>query len=406
MVTMSVSQLINPHVKHLAASLIREVADAAMGRSDVLAFWFGEPHESTPEPICDAARQSISAGETFYSQNLGLPELREGLAVMLNTWHPDAASRITADRVAVTSAGVSGLMVAAQLMIAPGDRVLALTPVWPNLLQSVRLLGAQIQPLALEIDRSTQAWTLNLAKVIDALASRPKALVINSPNNPTGWVIAPHEMAAIVEACRRYRVWLLSDEAYTKLVFGPAARTNQGATAPSALDTAQPDDPVIVSSTFSKTWQMTGWRLGWLVVPNGLSDEVAKLVEFNTSCAPVFVQRAGLAALALGSAPIEAFRARLEQRREVLLSGLAAMPQVHCPRADGAMYAFFQVPGHTDCLSLARGLIDTVGLGLAPGAAFGEQSRGWLRWCYAKPSSILEDGLGRLQQGLRQLRAA
>ncbi len=393
----------NPAVAGLAGSKIREVANEGMLRPDTLAFWFGEPYEVTPEAIRSAAMASLSKGETFYSSNLGIPDLRLALARYLTTCHASlgvtpGTDQALADRIAITSAGVNALMLAAQSLLTPGDRVLAIVPLWPNLVEAAKLLGAQVERFPLQVNPLSNRWNLDIDKLLQALATRPKALVLNSPNNPTGWAASAHEMGAIVAACREYGVWLLSDEAYDRLHYGAGETFGR---APSALDYCLPDDPVIIANTFSKTWQMTGWRLGWLVLPEGLSEPVGKLIEFNTSCAPVFVQRAGMAALATGEAPIMSFVNTLAERRAFLIEALRSMPGVRLPEADGAMYAFFSIAGQTDSLRLAKSLVADHGLGLAPGIAFGSEAEGWLRWCYAKPIEMLEAGLQRLRAALQ-----
>lgn len=393
----------NPAVAGLAGSKIREVANEGMLRPDTLAFWFGEPYEVTPEAIRSAAMASLSKGETFYSSNLGIPDLRLALARYLTTRHASLGAtpgtdQALADRIAITSAGVNALMLAAQSLLTPGDRVLAIVPLWPNLVEAAKLLGAQVERFPLQVNPLSNRWQLDIDKLLQALATRPKALVLNSPNNPTGWTASAQEMAAIVAACREYGVWLLSDEAYDRLHYGAGETFGR---APSALDYCLPDDPVIIANTFSKTWQMTGWRLGWLVLPEGLSEPVGKLIEFNTSCAPVFVQRAGMAALATGEAPIMSFVNTLAERRSFLIEALRSMPGVRLPEADGAMYAFFSIAGQTDSLRLAKSLVADHGLGLAPGIAFGPEAEGWLRWCYAKPIEMLEAGLQRLRAALQ-----
>jgi aspartate/methionine/tyrosine aminotransferase len=376
-------------VRALRPSRIREVANAAMGRADLLAFWFGEPDEVTPDFIREAAIASLNRGETFYSQNLGLPELREALAAYLSHLH----GKTDAAQIAVTSSGLSALQLATQALVGPGDRVVEVTPLWPNLVEIPKILGARVE--CLPLDFRSDGWRLDLDRLLAALTPDTKALFINSPNNPTGWTIDRPAQHAILEHCRRHGIWLVADDAYERLHYAPDVPV-----APSFLDIAQPDDRLVSTNTFSKSWLMTGWRLGWLRAPAALIDEMPKLIEYNTSCAPVFVQRAGVTAVTQGEPVITRTRARFRASRDFLVERLRALPGIELARPDGAMYAFFRVSGVHDSLALCKHLVSTTGLGLAPGIAFGPEGEGFVRWCFAASTARLEDGVGRLERGL------
>lgn len=376
----------------IAASRIREVANAAMGRPDVLAFWFGEPDAATPAFIVNAAKAALDAGDTFYLPNLGLPALRDALAAYANRLHPAFAP--DPDRVAVTSSGVSALMLTAQALISPGDRVVAIDPLWPNLTSMAAVMGASIDTVSLTVDPAGGRWRLDLDQLLAALTPDTRLLLINSPGNPTGWVMSAADQQRVLEHCRRHGIWILSDEAYERLIF------NGSVCAPSFLDLAHAEDRLVVANTFSKTWQMTGWRLGWLVMPTALSPAIEKLVEFNTSCAPGFVQRAGLAAVQNGEPATLAFADSVRHGAGTLLEALRQVPRVHPVAPDGAMYVLLKVDGHADSLSLAKDLVQQVGLGLAPGIAFGPAAQGYLRWCIARPASALHNGVDRLSRYL------
>ena len=376
-------------IEQLQGSLIREIANAGMGRPDVLAFWFGESDEVTPEVIRRAAIESIERGETFYSQNLGLPELREEIARYMSSQHPP----IQAQRIVVTSGGVNGLMLAAQALVDAGDEVVVVTPVWPNLVAQPTIMGATVRCVALApVDG---AWTLDMDKLLAAVTPRTRLLVLNAPNNPTGWTLTRAEQQRILDHCRATGTWLLADEVYERLYFEPGGN----GCAPSFLDVARVDDRLVVTHSFSKSFLMTGWRLGWLVVPAALTDAIGKLIEFNTSCASVFTQRAALAALAHRDAITPAIVAHLKTCRDTLVPLLAAIPGVRVAMPRGGMYAFFKIDGFDDSLDAARRLVTEAGLGLAPGAAFAPESAGWLRWCFAARDT------GRLVEGVRRLRA-
>ncbi|MBC7381158.1 MAG: pyridoxal phosphate-dependent aminotransferase, partial [Burkholderiaceae bacterium] len=298
-------------IQNLEESKIREVANAGMGRSDMLAFWFGESDEVTPDFIREAAIESLRRGETFYSHNLGLPELREEIAGYMSGLH----GAVAVDRLAVTSGGVNALMLAMQALVDAGDEVVAITPVWPNLTAQPAILGAQVRTVALKpVDG---AWTLDMDQLLAAVTPATRVLIINAPNNPTGWTLSRAEQQVILDHCRATGTWILADEVYERLYYEPTAgpapgRPKPGAPqwgegrspsggvlhcAPSFLDISVPEDKLVVVHSFSKSFLMTGWRLGWLVMPPRMTQQMGKLVEFNTSCASVFTQRAGIVAI-------------------------------------------------------------------------------------------------------------
>ena len=376
---------------NLEASKIREVANAGLGRDDVLAFWFGESDEVTPDFIRQAAIDSLQRGETFYAHNLGLPELREAVASYTSRLHP----AVDAGRIAITSGGVSALMLAVQAVVNAGDEVVAITPVWPNLTAQPAIMGAQV--CCVPLVPVNGEWTLDLAAVRAAVTPATKLLIVNAPNNPTGWTMSSAEQQALLDHCRSTGTWILADEVYERLYYEP---TPNGC-APSFLDIAAPDDHLIVAHSFSKSFLMTGWRLGWLVLPPALVDGMGKLIEFNTSCASVFTQRAGIAALTRTDEVTPRVVAHLKHCRDTLVPLLATVPGVRVASAKGGMYAIFQLDGASDSLDTAKRLVTEAGLGLAPGNAFAPEAQGWLRWCFAsKDPQRLVQGVDRLKSWL------
>ena len=376
-------------IEGLPGSLIREVANAGLGRDDVLAFWFGESDEITPAAVRNAAAESLQLGETFYSHNLGLPVLRQAIADYTSALHP----AVTADRIAVTSSGVAGLMIAMQLLVDAGDHVVAVVPVWPNLTAQPAILGAQVQRVALRPDGAR--WSLDLDTLLAAVTPATRVLLVNAPNNPTGWCLTRPEQQRLLEHCRQTGTWIVADEVYERLWYGT------GPAAPSFLDIANADDRLIVAHSFSKSFLMTGWRLGWLVLPPRLLAAAGKLIEFNSSCAPVFVQRGALAALALADDFVPGLVARMRTGRDTLVQALGGLQRVELASPSGGMYVFLRVDGEPDSLALAKRLVLDHGLGLAPGAAFGPEGEGWLRWCFASqdPARLLR-GVDRLAGAL------
>jgi aspartate/methionine/tyrosine aminotransferase len=374
-------------VHSLRASRIREVANTGMGRKDVLAFWFGEPDEVTPDFIRQAAVDALASGDTFYTQNLGIPALREAIADYVTRLH----RRTLVDSIAVTNSGMSALMVATQALVGPGDRVVEVTPLWPNLVEIPKILGAQVQCVALRF--APEGWRLDMDELLGALTAGTRAVYINSPNNPTGWTLDRASQHTLLDHCRRHGIWIVADDAYERLYY-------EGSVAPSFLDIAEASDRVISTNTFSKSWLMTGWRLGWIVTPSELIGDLGTLIEYNTSCAPGFVQKAGLAAITRGEPVVAHTVARLRAARDFLIDRLRRIERIDVVTPPGAMYAFFRVRGVEDSLDFCKRLVAEAGLGLAPGSAFGPEGEGCVRWCFAASEPRLEQGVQRLERFL------
>jgi aspartate/methionine/tyrosine aminotransferase len=286
-------------------------------------------------------------------------------------------------------------MLAVQALVDAGDEVVAVTPVWPNLTAQPAILGAQVRTVSL-VPAAGQ-WTLDLAALRKAVTPKTKLLIVNAPNNPTGWTMTREEQQAVLDHCRETGTWILADEVYERLYFESTAN----GCAPSFLDISGPDDRLVVTHSFSKSFLMTGWRLGWLVLPPALVEGIGKLIEFNTSCASVFTQRAAVAAIEHTAEITPRVVAHLKQCRDTLVPLLAALPGVQVAPAKGGMYAFFRLEGFGDSLDLAKRLVVEAGLGLAPGNAFAPEAEGWLRWCFAsKDPQRLVLGVERLKTWL------
>jgi aspartate/methionine/tyrosine aminotransferase len=378
-------------VRDLEASKVREVANAGFGKPGILRFWFGESDQPTPEYIRTAAIAALGAGRTFYTHNQGITELRQAIARYLTRLH---AKSFEPARISVTSSGVSALMIAMQAILDPGDRVVVVTPVWPNVAEIPRILNAEVLRVGLEVTGSR--WRLDVQGLMDAITPGTRLLLINSPGNPTGWTLPAEDRQPILEHCRRLGVWIIADDVYERLSFAAEVPS-----APSLLQIAGPEDRVIGVNSFSKAWLMTGWRLGWMVAPTALEADLGKLIEYNTSCAPDFVQAGGLAAIEQGEPYIERLRLDLKAKRDRVIDRLQEMAGVVAPMPEGGMYAFFRIAGQNDSVGLAKRLIAEAKLGLAPGAAFGPEGEGWLRWCIAADGTALEEGLARLDRWLR-----
>ena len=375
-------------VRALVASEIREVANAGMGDSDILPFWFGEPDEVTPAYIRDAAVASIAAGETFYTQNFGIPELRAAIAGYVTRLHRPVA----AGSVAVTSSGMNALMLAVEALVNPGDRVVCVTPLWPNLTEIPKILGAEVVRVGLQFGET--GWKLDAERLLSALLPGTRAVMINSPNNPTGWTLEREVQGSILAHCRKHGIWIIADDVYERLYYcGDDC-------APSFLDLADAADRIVSTNSFSKAWLMTGWRLGWIIAPTALMPDLGKLIEYNTSCAPVFVQRAGVVAMSEGEPTVLHTLARFRAARDFLVAQLTTIEGVEAALPPGAMYVFFRVEGVKDSLDFCKRLVREARLGLAPGSAFGPEGQGFVRWCFAASEERLLEGVRRLREFL------
>jgi aspartate/methionine/tyrosine aminotransferase len=376
-------------IRSLRGSKIREIANAGMGDPGVLPFWFGEPDLVTPQFIRDAAIESIARGETFYSQNFGIPELRGELARYVSRLHGATSDGC----IAVTASGMSALMLTVEALVSPGDRVVVVTPLWPNLVEIPKIFSADVVCVPLQF--GAHGWSLDVDRLLDALTPGTRALLINAPNNPTGWTIDRAAQARLFAHCEKLGIWIIADDVYERLYFAADAHC-----APSFLDIAARDARVVSTNSFSKAWLMTGWRLGWLVAPPTLMPEIGKLIEYNTSCSPVFVQRAGVAAIADGESTAISTCARLRHMRDRLVTALRQLPGVDVASPAGSMYAFFRMDGSGDSMAFCRRLVTEAKLGLAPGIAFGPEGEGFVRWCFAASEAKLDEGVARLRRFL------
>ncbi len=382
--------LVRPTIEQLVSSQIREVANAGMGDPNVLPFWFGEPDQVTPQFIRDAACTALQDGATFYTQNYGMPVLRQAIAGYASRLHQRP---LDAERVVVTNSGNSALMIAAQLVVDPGCRIVVVTPVWPNLTEIPKILGAEV--VRAPLDYVGGRWQLDLDKFLALLTPDTRAVFINSPNNPSGWTMPRADQRAVLEHCRKLGIWIIADEVYERLYFGA-----EGKSAPAFAAIADEQDRLLSVNSFSKAWLMTGWRLGWISAPPAVVGQLGKLVEYNTSCAPGFVQLAGVVAIEQGESVVEASVARLRESRDHLCAALNRLPGVTATPPDGAMYVFFQCEQarREGSLPFARRLVREAGLGLAPGGAFGPEGEGFLRWCTAGSLERLDLGVSRLRR--------
>jgi aspartate/methionine/tyrosine aminotransferase len=386
--TLAASALRVPH------SRIRELAEIAMSMDGVLKLYFGESNLPTPEYIKRAAQKAMADGFTFYTENAGLPSLRKALARYYQELHGlelDPGSEIV-----ITASGVQALNVGIRCVLDPGDEALVLTPAWPNGASIVAMANA----VAVEIAHPLMGdrYQIDFAALEAAVTPRTRMLLYTSPSNPLGWVATVDEQRQLLEFARRHKLWLMADEVYERLNYTGPKPTSP---APSILKLATREDAVIVVQSFSKTYCMTGWRLGWLIARRDLCGRATQLNEFIISHAPSMAQRAAETALLWGENTLCEMLVRLKQNRDFCLAALSKMPGVTVPKPDGAFYLFPKIAGVSDSFDFCKRLLMDTKVGLAPGVAFGAGGEGSVRICYAAELQIVQEAMARLSMFMK-----
>lgn len=373
----------------IPASRIVEVARLAFATPDVDFVCFGESDQPSPASATRAAMEALTQGETRYPDVRGLPPLRAALAAYLSALH---AQPVSEGRIQVTASGMAAISIALAATIRAGHRVVVHNPAWPNVANAAALRGAVVEPLDLQT-LPDGSFRLDLDR-LDILMDGARAFILNSPNNPTGWTATLDELRAIRDMARRHNAWIISDEVYSRLIYDGSQA------APSMLDIAEPDDRIIVCNSFSKTCVMTGWRLGWLVAPEGVAETFVNITEVTHSGVAPFVQRAGVAAIQ-DEAAIASFRAHCAAGRGLVSEALGGLNGIRFQPPAGAFYAFLSIDGLRDSLDFAKKLVTRHGVAVAPGIAFGTAGEGALRVCFAQSPQLLERAMQRLRDGLR-----
>ena len=379
---------VRPLIEEMPRQMIGEVSRLGLGQPDTIPLWYGESDVPTPRFICDAAHAAMLAGRTFYTHKRGLPELRTGLADYMS-WLYDTP--INMERVTVTMSGMAAILLAMQAILDKGDNTVNVTPVWPNCTLCARVQGAE--PRRVPLESRNGVWRLDLDRLFAACDDRTRIIFINSPGNPTGWMMERDEQQAVLNFARQRGIWIVADEVYARLVYDRPV-------APSFLEIADPDDSLLVVNSFSKSWAMTGWRMGWLTHPERIGENISSLIEYSTAAVPEFTQMAGLAAVGQGESFVAEMLERCRRGRDVVVPRLKDMPRVTFDPPRAAFYAFFKVAGVDDSLDFAKRLFRESKVGVAPGAAFGPEGEGWLRLCFASDPKRLETAMDRLERFL------
>ena len=378
--------LLRPEIAALEQNGITRVALPRIGDPDVIALWFGEGDLVTEGFIRDAAKQALDDGDTFYTHTRGRQDLRDALKRYLDALY---GLDLDPDRISVPGATMLGLTIAAQMVLTTGDHAIIVSPSWPNIEYTFRTTGAEVAYVRQR--RTSAGWHLDLADIRAALRPRTRALFVNTPCNPTGWVMPCEQQAELLNLCRERNILLIADEVYHRNVF-------DGEVAPSFLSIARDDDPVVVVNGFSKAWAMTGWRIGWVVAPSRHAEKWAILSEcFNTG-ATVFVQRAAITALERGGEVVARLRAQYARGRAIVSEVLGRCPRIELTEPRGAFYAFPRLRGMRSSLAFAQGVLAEEDVGIAPGYTFGPGNEEYFRLCFAQSHDRLREGLERIVQ--------
>ncbi len=385
----SILQDIRTDIQTLPESGIVEIANYAREKADVTRMWVGEGDLPTPDFICEAANEGLARGETFYTYQRGIPPLRDALARYHERVYGVPVAR---ERINVIASGMQAIMETMQMLIGPGDEIVIPAPVWPNIFSAAHIQGGvpRFVPLRLGND----GWKLDLDQLFDACGPRTRAIFMNSPGNPTGWMISREDMIRVRDFARERGIWIVADDVYGRITYDVER-------APSFLELMEPEERLVVVNTFSKNWAMTGWRMGWVVAPPELGQVYENLVQYNTSGVPPFLQRGAVAALDHGEEFFQSMLARCREGREIVCNALAEAPRVRFARPGGAFYLFFAVDGEPDSRALAFRLVDEARVGLAPGTAFSEEGEGYMRLCFAASADRVAAAMERLVPALR-----
>ncbi|PCK88880.1 aspartate aminotransferase [Rhizobium sophoriradicis] len=369
---MSIVNSLSPRALAAPESGIVEVVNYARGRQGLLPLWVGEGDLPTPDFISRAAMEALASGETFYTWQRGIPELRRALS---DYYFRHFGIRLPVEHFYVTGSGMQAIQIAVQALTSPGDEFVYLTPAWPNIAAALEIAGARA--VGVELQFTGGRWGLDLDRLAAAITPKTRGLFINTPSNPTGWTATQKDLDEILALAHKHDLWIMVDEIYALYYFA-------GGRAPSFLDIMEEGDKIVFVNSFSKNWSMTGWRVGWIVAPPEMGQVLENLIQYSTSGVAQFMQKGAVAALDQGDDFVRANIAKAARSRDILCDALIATNRVETLKPDGALYAFLKIDGVTDSRSAAIDIVDKTGVGLAPGTAFGAGGELFLRACFLR----------------------
>lgn len=383
---MSLFEALRAEARNAPESGIVRVANYGRTKPGLIPLWAGEGDEPTPAFINEAVTRSLAAGETFYTYQRGIPDLREALA----RYHTRVFGRaFAAEEFFVTGSGMQAIQIAFAAIAGAGEEVIVPSPLWPNAAGAIGVMGAK--PVHVPMSFGNAGWTLDLERLFAARTERTRAIFVNSPANPTGWTATRDELVAILAFARAHGLWIVADEIYARFYWGGDAER-----APSFFDVMEPDDRILFVNTMSKNWSMTGWRVGWIVANPALGQVMENLVQYSTSGTPVFLQRGAIAALDRGEDYARHVIERARQGRDIVCDALGRTGRARFVKPMGAFYLFFAIDGESDVIDLGLRLVDEANVGLAPGTAFGPAGAGFMRLCFLRSPEQLREATNRL----------
>lgn len=389
-VSKDLRDVLRREARNSPVSGIEAAVDYGRGRPGLIPLWSGESDIATPDFIASTATAGLKRGETFYTWQGGIPELRQALA----RYHERHFGKpFGADEFIVTGGGMHAIQMAIAATAGAGDEAIYLTPAWPNFAAAAAIGGAT--PVGVPLDFSVNGWSCDVGRIEAAVTERTKVVFVNSPSNPTGWTADLETLRAILDLARRKGLWIIADEIYALFHFG-------GKRAASFLDIMEPTDRILFVNTFSKNWAMTGWRIGWIKAHPSLGRTFENLVQYSTSGVAQFMQRGGIAALDEGDAFLTEQVKQAEKARDTLCRVLAETGRVRFSVPAGAFYLFFAIDGLRDSMQATFDIIDKANVGLAPGTAFGADGQGFLRLCFHRRVDQVEEAAQRIAAWIRE----
>ena len=368
-----------------------QIATIAESMPGSLKLCYGESDLPTPAFICDAATAAMRAGHTFYTHTAGSRELREAIGEKIFQLHQ---VRYDAPEIMATTGATTAIYAAIRACVGRGDNAVIVSPAYAIFSNAVIMSGGEPRPASLA--RSGDRFVLDLDRVRSAIDANTRMLIVNSPSNPTGWVINLDEQHALSEIAERHDLVILADEVYERLVYD--LPDDGGAVAPSFARIEANRDRLIVVNSFSKTYNMTGWRLGWAQTGARTIKAMYKAVEFITSNPAAMVQQAGIVALRDGESHIAELREHYRRRRDQVKAALHAIPGVSLPDPQGAFYAFPKFDDSIDSTTFTAELVRETGVALAPGVGFGRDGEGYIRVCFASTEATITEAMDRLKK--------
>jgi len=383
-----------------------QIATAAEQMPGSLKLCYGESDVPTPSFICDAADAAMQAGHTFYTHTAGASELREAIARKILELH---GVDYQPSEIIATVGGSMAIYAAIRAFVARGSNAVIVSPAYAIYSNAAIMAGGE--PRAVPLRHDGGRFHLDLDRVRAVIDANTRMVIVNSPSNPTGWMISADEQRALLDLAEAHDLVILSDEVYERLVYDKPSTFAQSASAdekglspleglspqvaPSFARLAHDRDRLIVVNSFSKTYNMTGWRLGWAQGSEATIKTMYRAVEFMTSNPSAMVQQAGIVALRDGESCIRDLRAHYAARRADVMAALSMLPGVALPEPQGSFFAFPRIEGLADSTAFAKTLLRDTGLAIAPGVGFGESGEGYVRICFAASQPTVSEALTR-----------